>query len=108
MEPARAMIYVSQKPSKLTGDGQSRVGAGFSAVGWLMFVCCCRSLAPRMFLATSMGPSPRMVAPHAKIAVSQNHAFLILKMVCLDPGSGRNIPAIWPGAGAYPRILKTE
>ena len=33
----------------------------------------------------------------------QNHAFFGFK--CLDPGSGRTIPAIWHDAGAYPRNL---
>ena len=27
---------------------------------------------------------------------------------CLDPSSGRNIPAIWHGAGAYPGVFIPE
>ena len=36
----------------------------------------------------------------------QNRAFFFLEF--LDPGSGRNIPAKWHGAGAYPGIFIPE
>ena len=28
-----------------------------------------------------------------------------LRLTCLYPGSGKNIPAIWRGAGAYPDVF---
>ena len=36
----------------------------------------------------------------------QNHVLISLE--CLDPGSGRTIPARWHGVGAYPRVFIRE
>ena len=39
----------------------------------------------------------RQLSIHAK-----NQFLPLLSLDCLDPGSGRRIPAIWYSAGAYP------
>ena len=47
----------------------------------------------------------RLLRPLLTTLISeQRHKMSLFSLKCLDPGSGRKIPAIWHGAGANPGV----
>ena len=68
---------------------------------WLgVFICLGADISAHIVTARRAGFCGGRDSP-----AGQNHAFLTLE--CLDPGSGRDILAIWHGASAYHDVLIT-
>ena len=47
-------------------------------------------------------------APRPRHATNYDTKWPLFSLECLDPGSGRKIPAIWHGTGAYTGVFIPE